>query len=96
MIKEVIKMLTPTDGEYKQIGRQLTCLKKSDIASELSHVETPALIIAGERDVLVPIEHARKLAAKLRGSRLVSIPGAGHSPFVEATDAVIGAMNEFL
>lgn len=96
MIKEVLKMLTPTESEYEQIGRQLACLKDADISSELSRIDAPALIIAGGRDMLVPIEQARKLASKLRGSRLHTIPDAGHSPFVEATEEVVSLIGEFL
>lgn len=96
MIKEVLKMLAPTDAEYEQIGRQLACLGDADISSELSQVRAPALIIAGERDMLVPIEDARKLAAKLRGSRLHTLPNVGHSPFVEATDEVVTLIDGFL
>lgn len=96
MIKEVLKMLTPTESEYEQIGRQLACLIDADISSELSRIEAPALIIAGERDALVPIEAARRLASKLRGSRLYTLPNAGHSPFVEATEEVLAVIEEFL
>jgi len=96
MIKEVTKMLSPTRSEYDQIGRQLACLKDADISSELSRIEAQTLIIAGERDVLVSIESARKLASKLRRSRLHVIPGVGHSPFVEATEEVVKVIEEFL
>ncbi len=96
MIKDMLKMLTPTEAEYKQIGRQLECLKEADITSELSQIEAPTLIIAGERDTLVPIEEARRLAARLRGSRLHTLPDVGHSPFLEATEEVITLINEFL
>jgi len=96
MVKEVSRMLTPSDNELEQIGRQLSCLKDADIPSETGTVQTPTLIIAGERDVLAPIEGARKLASKLRRCRLMSLPGVGHSPFVEAPEEVVNAINEFL
>lgn len=44
----------------------------------------------------VPIEAARRLASKLRGSRLYTLPNAGHSPFVEATEEVLAVIEEFL
>jgi len=96
MIKEVSRMLTPTPAEYEQIGRQLECLKDADFSSEISRIEAPTLIIAGQHDILAPIEGARKFASKIRRSRLVSIPDAGHSPFVEATEEVVKAIDEFL
>ncbi len=96
MIKEVSRMLMPTPSEFEQIGRQLECLKDADFSSEIPGIEVPTLIIAGQRDVLAPIEGARRVASKIRRSRLVSIPDAGHSPFVEATEEVVKAINEFL
>ena len=96
MIVEVGRMLTPTKREYEQVGRQLKCLKDVDISSELSGIDIPSLIVAGERDVLAPIEGVRTLASKLRGSRLFTLPNVGHSPFVEATEEIIGVINEFL
>ncbi len=96
MIKEVSKMLAPNEREMEQTGRQLACMKNIDIGGEISRIEAPTLIIAGERDVLAPIEAACKLAAKLRHSRLISLPDVGHSPFVEATEAVVNAIKKFL
>ena len=96
MIKEVAKMLAPTESEYEQIGRQLDCLKDADISAELPRIEAPALIIAGGRDALAPIENARKLASKLRRSRLFTLPDTGHSPFVEATEETLNVLEEFL
>ena len=96
MIKEVGKMLTPTDKDFRQIRIQLSCLKDVDISSELSTIKAATLIIAGERDVLAPIEGARKLASKLRGSRLFTLPEAGHSPFVESTEQVMKVLEDFL
>ncbi len=96
MVKEVTKMLVPSEKEFEQIGRQLACLRDIDISSEVFAVDAPTLIIAGERDVLAPIEGARLLAAKVRHSRLVSLPDVGHSPFVEATDEVVRLVTEFL
>lgn len=96
MVREVSRMLTPTAEEFEQIGRQLACLQDADISSEISRIDTPTLIVAGERDALAPIEGARMLASKLRRCRLVSLPGVGHSPFVEATEGVITVVNQFL
>lgn len=38
----------------------------------------PTLVLAGDRDLLTPPEHARKLAQHLPGARLIISPGAGH------------------
>jgi pimeloyl-ACP methyl ester carboxylesterase len=38
----------------------------------------PTRVLVGDRDVLTPVEHARKLAAGIASARLMIAPGAGH------------------
>jgi len=96
MIKEVGRMLAPSHSEMEQIKRQLEMLKDVELPQDLSAIDVPVLILAGQRDVLAPIEAARRLASKLRRSELVSFPDAGHSPFVESTEKVIQEIERFL
>jgi uncharacterized protein len=45
-----------------------------------AHIRCPLLVIAGDRDSVVPIEHTRRLYAAFRGAKtLVEIPGADHN-----------------
>lgn len=60
-------------------------LAEAAAVSPLLHVsadDAPTLLIAGDADDLVPIEHSRNLQAALQtqgvASQLVEIPGAGH------------------
>jgi fermentation-respiration switch protein FrsA (DUF1100 family) len=40
------------------------------------------LVVAGENDAIIPIEHSRALFEAARGpKRLVVIPGAGHNDY---------------
>jgi pimeloyl-ACP methyl ester carboxylesterase len=96
MIKEVSRMLTPTPAEMEQIKRQLDALQDEEMPEDLSMLKIPTLLIAGSRDILAPVEGARHLAAKIRGSRLITLPDAGHSPFVEATEDVVKEIRSFL
>ncbi len=38
----------------------------------------PTVVLVGDRDLLTPLPHARKIAAHIKGARLVTLPGAGH------------------
>jgi pimeloyl-ACP methyl ester carboxylesterase len=38
----------------------------------------PTRVLVGDRDVLTPVDHARKLAAGITTARLLIAPGAGH------------------
>lgn len=50
-----------------------------DRAAALSAFDgIPTRVLVGDRDVLTPVEHARKLAAGIATARLMIAPGAGH------------------
>ncbi|MGE0747397.1 MAG: alpha/beta fold hydrolase, partial [Rhodospirillales bacterium] len=56
----------------------------------------PALVLAGENENMVPLDHAIAYSAQMAKSTLVLIPGAGHSPQVEKPEETAGAVTGFL
>jgi len=56
----------------------------------------PTLILWGADDSHTPLASAEALQRELPGSRLVTIPGAGHLPQLEQPAAFIAAVREFL
>jgi pimeloyl-ACP methyl ester carboxylesterase len=65
-------------------------------AHRLAEVNHPALLIWGEHDRVVPLEHGRRLATELPNSRLITLAGCGHLPHEECPDAFNSAVREFL
>ena len=63
---------------------------KIEALKALSHV--PTLIIAGEKDRLLPPKHARRIAAEIPHARLLELRGAGHCPMLEQPEAVNAAL----
>lgn len=61
-------------------------------ADELAVIRCPTLVITGDDDTAQPPNNSESMAAGIRGARVVSIPGAGHSSSLETPDAVIAAM----
>jgi uncharacterized protein len=47
--------------------------------AKIGHATMPVLVIHGEVDELIPVDHARQLAAANRMARLVVLPGLGHN-----------------
>jgi fermentation-respiration switch protein FrsA (DUF1100 family) len=61
--------------------------------SWLPQVKGPVFIVHGERDGLIPFEHARRLQALKPGAELLALPEAGHNDiqrFEAYTDALLG------
>ena len=56
----------------------------------------PTLIVWGELDGIIPVEHARAAHAMLPGSRLEIFPGAGHFVHVEQPVKFAGVLANFI
>jgi 3-oxoadipate enol-lactonase len=69
---------------------------RPDIRDELGEVTVPTLIIAGGADTSLPPSFSREIHSRIAGSRLVELPGVGHSSPVEDPDGVTRALEQFL
>ena len=60
----------------------LDILRDCDLRDSLPTMTQPTLVIAGERDMLTPLQAAQYMAAQLPNARLSIIKGAAHAPFL--------------
>jgi pimeloyl-ACP methyl ester carboxylesterase len=58
----------------------MECLEDVHLEPRIGQVTQPTLILHGARDVITPLENARRLAQTIAGSRLVVFEDAGHVP----------------
>ncbi|GAB7031178.1 alpha/beta hydrolase [Streptomyces sp. NPDC021749] len=63
---------------------------------QAERVLAPTLLVYGGRDRLVSLRMARRAAAAFRGSRLLTLPEAGHVAMMEYPEAVARAVREML
>jgi pimeloyl-ACP methyl ester carboxylesterase len=66
------------------------------LVDRLSLLETPTLVIWGERDRVFPEAHARGACGRLQEGSLALIPDCDHMPHVECPDRFLGALDGFL
>lgn len=71
-------------------------IARRSIYDEIASIRLPTLVLSGEEDVATPPEQARRIAARIPGARLVSIPAAGHTSTVEQSATVNAALLGFL
>lgn len=71
-------------------------ITRAGVADQLDRIKTPTLIVVGDQDVATPPAKAKLMHARIPNSRLVIIPGAGHTATVEEPAAVTAAIAEFL
>jgi 3-oxoadipate enol-lactonase len=71
-------------------------MERQDATPLLSTIACPTLILVGEEDELTPVAASEALHRGIRGSRLVTIPGAGHLSNLEQPEAFNAALGRFL
>lgn len=59
------------------------------LAAALPQMQTPALLVWGDRDPVVPVATARALAAAMPHAELEILTGVGHLPFVEEPETFV-------
>ncbi|MBV9256429.1 MAG: alpha/beta fold hydrolase [Ktedonobacteraceae bacterium] len=70
--------------------------QRTDAHDLLAQISVPALVLAGEQDVLTPPTLAQEYAAHISGSQFVVIPQAGHLSNLEQPEAFFEAIHDFL
>ena len=67
-----------------------------DVRAVLGTIGVPTLVVHRSGDRSLPVEGARYLAERIRGARLVELPGVDHLPFVGDQNAILDEIEEFL
>jgi pimeloyl-ACP methyl ester carboxylesterase/quercetin dioxygenase-like cupin family protein len=65
------------------------------LLGRLPAVTVPVLVIWGQADRMIPVEHGRAYAAAIPGARLLLVPEAGHLPQLETPDRLLAAVRDF-
>jgi 2-hydroxy-6-oxonona-2,4-dienedioate hydrolase len=99
--REPIKLATMVAAAYARAGpgrvlRTWRMGAEHDPLKILPRVNTPGLVILGERDPVVPREFADRLAAGLSPGRVAIIPKAAHGVIFDGTGVLNRIVLEFL
>jgi pimeloyl-ACP methyl ester carboxylesterase/gamma-glutamylcyclotransferase (GGCT)/AIG2-like uncharacterized protein YtfP len=71
-------------------------ITRKPVHDEIPGIRLPTLIVCGDQDVATPPAKSERIQSLIPNSRLVIIPGAGHSSSIEEPAAVTAAILEFL
>jgi pimeloyl-ACP methyl ester carboxylesterase len=61
----------------------------------LAEITSPTLVLSGDRDVIVPVQNSRNLAAKIPGAKLQIVAGGSHTFFIEQAREFNQLVTEF-
>ncbi len=71
-------------------------IDRQGIYEQLERIATPTLILVGDQDLATPPARSERIHARIAGSRLRGLPGAGHTSTIEEPAAVNAAIADFL
>lgn len=71
-------------------------ITRQGVHDDLEQISLPTMVLVGEEDVATVPAKAERLHQAIEGSRLVIIPGAGHSSSIEQPALVARAIEDFL
>jgi 3-oxoadipate enol-lactonase len=71
-------------------------LAQLDLRPQLGQVKVPVLVVVGEHDEATPPPMSHEIAAGLPQARLKIIPGCAHVPQLQAPQAFLAAIGDFL
>ena len=67
----------------------------SGLLDRLPEITVPVLVVWGEADRMIPVEHGRAYAKAIPGARFLLIAEAGHLPQLETPDRLLAAVRDF-
>src|ERR1700722_1221236 len=65
------------------------------LLDRLPGITVPVLVVWGEADRMIPVEHGQAYAKAIPGARFLVVKEAGHLPQLEAPDQLLAAVRDF-
>jgi pimeloyl-ACP methyl ester carboxylesterase len=78
-------------GVIDHEGQRVSALDRLYLADQM-----PTLIVWGDSDPVIPVEHGRNAHEIVKHSRYVEIPGSGHWPMLDAPDRIVRELHSFM
>lgn len=83
-------------ADVQAVAHTWGALRRSDQRALLALADMPTLLIHGSADEDCPLAHARDMAQRIAGARLLALEGVGHGVLSEARAQVAAAIGDFI
>lgn len=94
-VLEAYRRATRVDDWDRALWELVKASREPDVASRLSEVRMPVLVVTGLQDEIVPPEQTRRLARELPSATLFELQGCGHVPQEECAGEVLSAVERW-
>lgn len=92
----IARQMAADTGAETFLAQQRAIMARIDSRPRLGEIAVPTLLIWGEKDGITSRAHHEEILAAIPGARLEVIAGAGHLPTVEAPEAVVPLLADFI
>jgi pimeloyl-ACP methyl ester carboxylesterase len=92
----LVKDMASKVGKDAFLRQQKAIMDRPDSRDTLWKIRCPTLVLCGEQDLLTPRDRHEEIAAAIRGSTLVVLPGCGHLSTLEKPLEVNRALSAWL
>ena len=94
-ILEFIDRMKLPNAKYAFMSTMLAIRNTTDLASRLSKVKSPTIIIWGQNDEMIPVKYSEDYR-NIPNSNVKVIPRCGHTPFTEKPELFSNIAIDFL
>ncbi len=95
-LQEIITAAHNDAGVEAYINQQTAIMGRKDSLNDLKNIHIPTLVISGDDDKLIPIEHSNEIVDGIEGAKLVVINSSGHMSALEQPEEVSKALEKWL
>jgi pimeloyl-ACP methyl ester carboxylesterase len=94
-ILEFIDRMKLPNAKYAFMSTMLAIRNTTDLASRLSKVQSPTIIVWGQNDEMIPVKYSEDYM-NIPNSNVKVIPRCGHTPFTEKPELFSKIAIDFL
>ena len=95
-IADEIREFQDIDVDNRTFARQCEACLGHDTLARLKRIDAPALVVAGDRDILTPVELQRSFTGRIQKARLVCLRGVGHAVAFEVAERFNRLVRRFM
>ena len=94
--RAILRELASMPWNKQELKAGLELLKTADVRDTMRAFDKPVLYVTGEKDLITNKRSLKHSAALAPRGRYVTIPGAGHAPFLSHRAEFVAAVEDFI
>jgi pimeloyl-ACP methyl ester carboxylesterase len=95
-VEEIVRLREANEVPEHIYLSQWQAAMNFNAESRVEQIGRPTLVLSGDKDVIVPVQNSRNLAAKIPGAELSICAGGSHTFFIEQAGDFNSVVSEFL